>query len=297
MNELNALPMLDALPVLRARFTVRTESGTWPRFKGFLLHGALGAVLARLAPAAFAALMGEGEEPGRLYVLMPPLDEATRFVDGSLLRMEMTFLGPATTHLLPVTLALLQMGSEGIGKGAARFKLVSGEVVSPAGEAVFYSETSGFGHFDLCSAGTIFRSAEGPVPEEIALHFESPLRLKADNRLVRQAPDFALLWQRLAGRLSLLANACQAPPMPSAFKREMTELAHKVVCEGHRLAWVEWSRHSSRQGAEMLFGGLVGEMRFRGPLAPFVPWFALADYVHLGGKTTFGLGATRLRLP
>ena len=285
--------LLPALRLLRVRFWLRTREGVWPRFKGFLLHGALGATLHRLAPETYSLLMGDSDEAGRPYVLLPPLDEATAFLPGSLLPLEICFIGDAEEALPLCMLALTQMGAEGIGQGKARFDLASASVVRPMGEAVFLSEAGGMSALPSAMPASDFFSA--PQHETVAaldLSLVSPLRLKADNRLVRHAPDFAMLMQRLLGRVAILNRA----GVPAAFKHALLESAAAIQSTGHRLSWVEWPRHSSRQGADMLFGGLVGELRFSGDLSPFVPWLRLAEFVHLGGKTTFGLGAVRLAL-
>jgi hypothetical protein len=287
---------LSSLRLLRARFRLRVRDGRWPRYKGFLLHGALGATLSRLAPEAFAALMGDDEEAGRPYALLPPLDEATDFLPGSRLVLEMTFFNAATACLPACLLALRQMGAAGIGQGRARFDLDSACAVWPEGESCFDDEMSGtLSAFPEPRPAALLLAATPPeTPGSLTLGLRTPLRLKADNRLVREAPGFALLMHRLLGRAAMLDRAAGGPGLPAALKQDLLAQAAAIEPAGHRLAWVEWPRHSSRQGADMLFGGLVGELGFRGELAPFLPWLRLAEYIHLGGKTTFGLGAVRI---
>jgi hypothetical protein len=302
LNEINsrAMPLLAHLPMLRVKFFMCTKDGEWPRYKGFLLHGALGASLAKLSPAAFSTLMGESDESGRRYVMTPPFDEATRYIEGSMLTCEMTLLGEATELVLPLALAFMQIGTEGIGKAKARFDLVSISSITPHVESIFYSEHTGFDTVPVAwAASEVFAfpgSSPLPASNDLSLVFRSPVRLKAENRLVRQAPDFSLLWHRLFGRVVLLAKSCGAPALPPDLRREFDELASSVSTRSHCLSWAEWPRYSSRQGAEMLFGGLLGEMHFHGPLTTFVPWMKLAEYLHLGGKTTFGLGALHLKM-
>lgn len=299
-TETGAAPMLEGLKVLRVRFHLQAQGGTWPRFKGFLLHGALGATLKELAPDAYSALMGESDELGRPYVLLPPLDEATTLADGSPLLCEMTFMGEAARWVIPVLLAMQRMGQRGLGKGNARFLVTAAEAMTLETPVPFYTAQAGI--VEVPKAVTALeivrsRAMPGSQPGHMQLDFISPMRLKADNRLVRQAPDFGLLWQRLLGRVTFLAKAMGGPGWDGGMRAEMSHQATAIICMEQKLAWVDWPRRSSRQQVEMLFGGFVGSMRFSGEVVPFLPWFALAESLHLGGKTTFGLGAVKLTTP
>ncbi len=44
----------------------------------------------------------------------------------------------------------------------------------------------------------------------------------------------------------------------------------------------------------MKFGGLLGSISYEGDLAPFMPYLALGEWLHVGGKTSFGLGRYRI---
>lgn len=44
----------------------------------------------------------------------------------------------------------------------------------------------------------------------------------------------------------------------------------------------------------MKFGGLLGSITYFGNVGIFLPYLALGQWVHVGGKSTFGLGAYRM---
>ncbi|MGH8590087.1 MAG: CRISPR system precrRNA processing endoribonuclease RAMP protein Cas6, partial [Gammaproteobacteria bacterium] len=44
-------------------------------------------------------------------------------------------------------------------------------------------------------------------------------------------------------------------------------------------------------------GGLLGQITYRGDLSPFLPWLALGEWMHIGGKTSFGLGRYTIEPP
>ena len=125
----------------------------------------------------------------------------------------------------------------------------------------------------------------------LRLHHSTRLRLKADNQLLRTAPPFGLLLNRLLGRINALAtlynNGIAITPEE---KQHLLNLAETVQIEHSTLHWQDWQRHSQRTQSTMPFGGLLGETVYRGELAPFMPWLTLGQWVGVGGKTSFGLG-------
>ncbi|MGB9625894.1 MAG: CRISPR system precrRNA processing endoribonuclease RAMP protein Cas6, partial [Phycisphaerae bacterium] len=62
-----------------------------------------------------------------------------------------------------------------------------------------------------------------------------------------------------------------------------------TVPERH-LVWQEIPRFSSRQGEHMSLGGLVGHLVLDLPPGQLGPWLRLAEPIHLGKATSFGLG-------
>jgi len=58
----------------------------------------------------------------------------------------------------------------------------------------------------------------------------------------------------------------------------------------HQLYWCQWERYSQRQQQKMTFGGVMGTLQLNGDLTPFLPLLQLGQWLHVGNKTTFGMG-------
>ncbi|MCI0724015.1 MAG: CRISPR system precrRNA processing endoribonuclease RAMP protein Cas6, partial [Acidobacteria bacterium] len=79
-------------------------------------------------------------------------------------------------------------------------------------------------------------------------------------------------------------------------KQALLERAKHATIRSDDLAWDDWARYSGRQKEWMQFGGLLGSVTYEGALKPFLPWLALGEWLHVGGKTSFGLGRYRILL-
>lgn len=185
------LPVIG-LPVCRVRFTLQAEGGQWPRYKGFLLHGALGATLQRQDAVAFAALYGTqaAGEAGRSWWLRPPLEEAESWLAGSRIDCALYFSGPALRFVPACEAALREMGAVGVGRGAARFSVTSTQI-------------------ETTTVGEILRMPAAAPVDAVRLTLLTPLRLKQGGALLQIAPTAHVLLQRLFGRLSLLTRQAE----------------------------------------------------------------------------------------
>lgn len=72
--------------------------------------------------------------------------------------------------------------------------------------------------------------------------------------------------------------------------------AEQVGITANRLRWEDWERYSTRQEDHMRLGGVVGTIRYTGPLDPFLPYLRLGEYIHVGKNTAFGLGQMAVRI-
>jgi len=56
------------------------------------------------------------------------------------------------------------------------------------------------------------------------------------------------------------------------------------------LQWYEWQRYSSRQKQKMNFGGVIDTIKLTGELDVFLDILQSGQWLHVGNKTTFGMG-------
>jgi CRISPR/Cas system endoribonuclease Cas6 (RAMP superfamily) len=70
---------------------------------------------------------------------------------------------------------------------------------------------------------------------------------------------------------------------------QLSALAKDIKCETE-FSWCQWDRYSNRQQQKMTMGGVLGHLTLTGELAPFLPLLHLGQWLHVGNKTTFGMG-------
>jgi hypothetical protein len=128
----------------------------------------------------------------------------------------------------------------------------------------------------------------------VLLRFDTRLRLKAGNGVLKQPPSAEILLQRLLERVSALAQLYGPGALPSEGVRSVLVQARQLALVETTLQWTEWARTSGRTGQTMPWGGLLGEISYCGDLTYVLPWLALGEWLHIGSKTSFGLGHYRL---
>jgi CRISPR-associated endoribonuclease Cas6 len=306
----SASPMLpDPFPVCRYRLEFETENEMQlPEYAGSALRGVFGHALRQLAcvtsqpeckgcqlqrscpytvvfetapPVGTTRIFSDIPHP---YVVEPPAWGEHGLARGSLLRFDLVLIGPALRHVPLVLMAWQRALASGIGprNSAARLVRVFAEglpepvLANPAWRLAEH-------------ASTVALPAPESAPDEATVEFTTPLRLKREGQV--QGAARLTTQDLLMGLVNRVANVAelQLGIRPgwdfSALKRAAGDV------EGDKqLQWREWSRYSQRQKQSMMFGGVVGRWRLRGDLRAFWPLLHLGQWLHIGGKTTFGLG-------
>ena len=295
LNSLVSLPLLRLHFAFQALDELRLEG-----FTGSTWHGALGHALARVSPEAFELMYGlPGQDSGtpRPFVLLPDQPLATASLG---LGFSVTLFGPAVELATVLVLAVENLAAAGLGNRQIPLRLLRVlQTHAVAGRPVS-SEVLGLDGNWCGDALAPIRLADlaacwqqAPAGS-LLIRFDTRLRLKAGSSVMKQTPTLEILLQRLLERISALALLYGTGALPSDGVRGMLAQARKVALVETTMRWAEWSRASGRTGQVMPWGGLLGEVIYRGDLTEFLPWLGLGEWLHVGSKTSFGLGHYQL---
>ena len=73
-----------------------------------------------------------------------------------------------------------------------------------------------------------------------------------------------------------------------------SHIASRFGVAGSTLEWESQSRKSSRTHQVHPLGGFVGEVRYRGDMAEFIPFLRAASWAGIGRQTVWGKGAVEI---
>ena len=286
------------LKLSKYRFTLEAiDPITLPNYKGSTFHGGFGHALMQISPTWYRYFFepknkqnGNNAALPKPYVILPPLDNLEHYPKGHQFHLELTLIGEATQHYSIAQAAIEYLGHHmGLGRNKAKYKIISID------RAIASQQNADSNQHSVYSDEIINTRIPTLNNEQITIHFPTRLRLKQNNRLSRQPPNFATVFERIAGRIKTLSNAYgenaegDTPHSLENYKTLKTAAQH-ITIQQQNLKWQEWHRYSGTGKQHMKFGGLTGDITYQGDLKPFLPWLALGEWIHIGGKTSFGLG-------
>lgn len=266
----------EKLKIIKYQFILQAvDEITLPAYKGSTFHGGFGCALMKISPTWFRyffepGLHEQGDWP-KPFVILPPLDEQENYQKGHQFCCELTLFGEATQHYAIAQAAIEYLGMQmGLGYEQGKYKII-----------------------DIVQS-----QPEIPNPlnnKNITLYLPTRLRLKHNNRLHKQAPDFQLIITRLIGRLKTLEKVYMSNESNNNYD-ELIAKAKAIIISNSQLKWDDWDRFSGSQKKWMKFGGLMGDVSYSGDLQPFLEILKLGEWLHIGGKTSFGLGKYELEI-
>lgn len=301
------------LVLLRCAYTPKQPTSS-PEHTGVVLRGALGASLFGMAcfePESCQHREGKTSEihcafPGSClyqqifsnddpqYLISPVITDTASFSASLPLSFYLVLLGRATDHVALLVKTL---------RSAKPFKIPASLVVEslasyqdPQPSLVFSEVSKTRGDVKLIRAATLLEPP-AKLSKEVTLEFLTPTYLtRADEskqtRFVKE-PDFLLLMQALNRRLKRWA---ETEGVKHTLPPETLELAKAVKATGVHLDTVMESRYSKRQGQSVWLGGVVGSMTFADVPGQLLAYLRLAEYLHIGKKTVYGNGKTKVHL-
>lgn len=132
-----------------------------------------------------------------------------------------------------------------------------------------------------------------PVPAAVTLHFHTPLCLRRGGATLTGAELLPALVTSLGNRISALARWQDAELV--ADWPGLRDHAATLSVDTGGLTPIQWQRGSARQDHGPLpMGGLIGDLRLSGDLAPLWPLLCLGEACHAGSHTAQGLGRYHL---
>ena len=252
-----------------------SEDISLPSYKGSTFHGGIGHALMKLSPDGYNYLFAAGDGNvawPKPFVIVPPLETNENFTKGYIFKLELILIGEAISYYPLMHSAIEYLGKE-MGLGYEQRKYTINHI-----------ECSEFSYSDPLK----------PI-QRIKLTLPTRLRLKNKNRLLKQKPDFQLILKRLIGRVRTLEKAYSNGEALS-YNDDLIHRAKDIQISHSQIQWDDWDRFSGRQKEWMKFGGLTGNITFTGDLQPFMALLTLGEWLHIGSKTSFGLGKYELSL-
>lgn len=236
--------------------------------------------------------MAEAPHP---FVIEPPEEEREIFEVEDPFRMNLILIGKAVDYLPYFIYTLERLGEIGLGKGRGKYQVRS-VVNDTTGQRIYDGESkllaSGFPKLDF--SHFLRKSEEYGDVGRIRMVFHTPARVRYRERLATEL-EFHVIVRSLLRRITNLDRLHCGGELDFNHTR-LIQRAEGVRKVSSGLRWYDWERYSSRQGARMRLGGLVGEVEFEGELAQFLPYLFLGELVHLGKGTSFGLGRYEVKI-
>jgi len=224
------------------------------------------------------------------YIIEPPPLGRQQLKAGQTFHFNMVLIGPAL-EALPVLIHSWQHAlARGLGKQQTPARLE--QVVFEPGqraETCVYQQNDG-----QLKPSPAFNPAlpANSQHQRLSMTLTTPLRLKSRGKILSSALKGEDIIKALFRRYYLLQEFYSPDYQPPDFS-ELGQQALKINAE-HQLKWHHWSRYSNRQQQTMPLGGVVGKIHLTGKLAPFLPLLYQGQWLHIGNKTSFGLGCYQL---
>jgi hypothetical protein len=244
----------------------------------------------------------------RPFVIKPPLETKETYFPGESLSFDIVLVGKVKDYLPYFIVTFKELSQAGLGSSRTPVELVAvGDVGSDGTEVPVYTKES---NLVRPPANTISWADLWPLSDHttngcmnsprggknnisrITLQFLTPTMLKAGGVQARH-PAFGPIAKRLRDRINALSYFYCGKGLDIDFKA-FGEQADNIKTVDDSTRWVESSRYSRRREVTHDLSGFVGEVSFEGDVAPFIPYFKLGEYVHVGKNAVFGNGWYRI---
>lgn len=317
--------MFDELKVASYRFIIEAgERGLeLPPFKSSAFRGGFGHVFKQLScafpgkscsecaiqnscpytyvfetkPPDDSKVLRNFESVPRPYVISTAFEGKKHFRPGEHLDFDLLIFGDALTYLPYFIHSFELLGTVGIGKDRRPYTLrrvESVDLVQGHRFLVYDSGTKRIRQKEVRMTGAdILARAASLNEQSVMISFETPLRIKWKGKYTSE-PHFHLLIRNVVRRVSSILYFHHGGKELELHFADLFQKAEQIELTQPDVRWVDWERYSSRQDTKMSLGGIMGQAIYKGDLQDFIPWLVLAETIHIGKQTGFGLGKIEL---
>lgn len=237
------------------------------------------------------------ESPPKLLVIELPASSPRVLKPGDELRFRLLLFGPAIDQRIYPIVAMRILGETGLGYKRGRCELTRISAVNPltGTQQQVYSSTDQMVHQNETpiTIGEICRWCEswnaGPL---LKLAFMTPLRLPGRGYKPEDL-ELRIVLKSALERLSILALLAGLPQDREFDYSTPLVAAEKVAVLSRAVTWQEYSRFSKPQDQRMAMGGFLGHLILQGDFSALKPYLKIAELLHVGKNSTFGLGQVR----
>jgi hypothetical protein len=197
----------------------------------------------------------------------------------------MVLMGKALSQLALIIMSWRRALLRGLGKYEGKGELVRVVLLTDGAEQVVYSEEAPV----VVPHVPVMQLPQFSEKQDIHLQFLTPLRIQKDKKILG-AKDMSaqLLLRNIIRRVSFVSQFHLGGAID--FNAEETNSLADLLRDERRLAWLDWSRFSSRQQQKMDLGGVTGHWLLREVPRGLMPFIYLGQWLHVGKETSFGLG-------
>jgi hypothetical protein len=266
---------LDLYP-LRFRFVARERVRFPPGKAGNTIRGALGSVVRRIDPGAyarwFAPKLGAAgpsglADPPRPFVIRAAALDGLALAPGEGFHFDLHLFDVNRPAIACFEQCFAELAREGLGASRGAVELVG---------------------VDQSALVRVPLEPEPAAVYGIRLRFLTPTELKWEGRVLRE-PSFGPLVARIRDRVSALRALYGAGPLQIDF-RELGRRAEAVRLMRADIRQASVTRRSSKTGEVHPLGGFTGEAEYEGDLAEFVPFLRAAGWTGVGRHAVWGNG-------